>query len=320
MIQSVNIEAIKLVKNAIKNKVLYRIKTKKIAKATILDAGVETETGALAGKLATDICLGGLARTRLTYQKFGEDSLPSMFVETCFPAIATLGSQYAGWQIKTKDYFAMGSGPARALAKKPKSIYDKINYTDISKEAVIVLESDKLPTKSAIDYICNECKISNSKLYVLVTPTSSIAGSIQIAGRIVETGIHKLTEIGFDPKTIVFGCGYAPIPPVHPDSMKAMGRTNDVILYGGVTNYFVNYENDEILKKIVAEAPSSCSRDYGRPFYEIFREAKFDFYKIDPNLFAPAIITINNMKTGCSYTAGQINEQVLKDAIGLRKV
>ncbi|MGB6681538.1 MAG: methenyltetrahydromethanopterin cyclohydrolase [Candidatus Bathyarchaeia archaeon] len=317
---SVNIEAIKLVKSAIKNNALYRIKIKKIAKATIIDAGVETQTGALAGKLAADICLGGLARTRLTYQKFGEDTLPSVFVETCFPAVATLGSQYAGWQIKTKDYFAMGSGPARALARKPKSIYDKINYSDSSKESVIVLESDKLPTKSAIDYICDECKISNSKLYVLVTPTSSLAGSIQIAGRVVETGIHKLTEIGFDPKTIVFGCGYAPIPPVHPDSMKAMGRTNDVILYGGVTNYFVNHEDDETLKKTVAEAPSSCSRDYGRPFYEIFREAKFDFYKIDPNLFAPAVITINNMKTGLSYTAGTINEKVLKDAIGLRRV
>jgi methenyltetrahydromethanopterin cyclohydrolase len=317
---SVNIEAMKLVKTAIKNKVLYRIKIKKIAKATIIDAGVETQTGALAGKLAADICLGGLARTRLTYQKFYENILPSVFVETCFPAIATLGSQYAGWQIKTKDYFAMGSGPARALAKKPKSIYDKINYSDSSKESVIVLESDELPTKSAIDYICDECKISNSKLYVLVTPTSSLAGSIQIAGRVVETGIHKLTEIGIDPKTIVFGCGYAPIPPVHPDSMKAMGRTNDVILYGGVTNYFVNHENDEALKKIVAEAPSSCSRDYGLPFYEIFREAKFDFYKIDPNLFAPAVITISNMKTGFSYTAGEINEKVLKDAIGLRRV
>jgi methenyltetrahydromethanopterin cyclohydrolase len=101
--------------------------------------------------------------------------------------------------------------------------------------------------------------------------------------------------------------------------MKAMGRTNDVILYGGVTNYFVNHEDDEDLKKTVAKAPSSCSRDYGRPFYEIFREAKFDFYKIDPNLFAPAVITISNMKTGVSYTAGTINEKVLKDAIGLRK-
>ena len=133
MDKSVNTEAIKLVKNAIKNKVLYRIKTQKIAKATIIDAGVKTQTGALAGKLAADICLGGLARTRLTYQRFGEDNLPSVFVETCFPAVATLGSQYAGWQIKTKDYFAMGSGPARALAKKPKSIYDNIYYSDSSK-------------------------------------------------------------------------------------------------------------------------------------------------------------------------------------------
>jgi methenyltetrahydromethanopterin cyclohydrolase len=320
MAKSVNAETVKLIRNAIKDPELFGLTVESTGNATIVDAGVKAPGGAMAGILATDICLGGLGKARLTQQKYGEEYISSVFVEAWFPAVATLGSQYAGWQIKTKDYFAMGSGPARALALKPKTLYEKIDYRDYSEEAVIVLESDKLPTETAIDYICDECKISPEKLYVIVTPTSSLAGSIQIAGRIVETGVHKLTELGFDPKSIIFGSGCAPVPPVHPNSAKAMGRTNDAILYGGVTHYTVAHDDDGQLKELVSKAPSSCSRDYGRPFYEILREAKFDFYKIDPNLFAPAVVTVSNTKTGLTYSSGKINEAILTDALGLQRL
>ncbi len=320
MAKSVNNEAVKLIRNAIEDPELFEVTVNRNKTATVVDAGVNSPGGALAGVLLTDICLGGLGKTHLTYKKFGEEHLPSIFVETWSPAIATLGSQYAGWQIKTDDYFAMGSGPARALALKPKNLYEKISYQDRANEAVIVLESDKLPTETAIGYLADECKVSPENLYVVVTPTSSLAGSVQIAGRVVETGIHKLTELGLDPKLITFGSGFAPLPPVHPNSAKAMGRTNDAILYGGVTHYTVTMDDDEALKKLVSAAPSSRSRDYGKPFYEILRNAKFDFYKIDPNLFAPAVVSISNVKSGLTYTAGKVNEMILKEALGLSRL
>jgi len=320
MVKSVNAETVKLIRNAIKDPELFGLTVESTRNATIVDAGVKASGGAMAGILAADICLGGLGKARLTQQQYGEEYISSVFVEAWSPAVATLGSQFAGWQIKTEDYFAMGSGPARALALKPKTLYEKIDYRDYSEEAVIVLESDKLPTETAINYISDECKISPEKLYVIVTPTSSLAGSIQIAGRIVETGVHKLTELGFDPKSIIFGSGCAPVPPVHPNSAKAMGRTNDAILYGGVTHYTVAHDDDGQLKELVSKAPSSCSRDYGRPFYEILREAKFDFYKIDPNLFAPAVVAVSNVKTGFTYSSGKINEAILIDALGLQRL
>jgi len=319
MTKSVNAEAARLIKNAIQDPESYGITVQSDRRGVVVDAGIKAPGGLLAGILITDMCLGGLGKARIDYHNYGGDCLPSVFVETWAPAIATLGSQYAGWQIKTDDYFAMGSGPARALALKPKVLYEKISYQDQSEEAVILLESDKLPTQKALDYMCSECRVSPENLYVVVAPTSSLVGSIQIAGRIVETGIHKLTEIGLDPKTITFGCGYAPLPPVHPNSAKAMGRTNDAILYGGVTDYTVTCDDDEFLQRTVAKAPSSSSRDYGKPFYQILKEVKFDFYKIDPNLFAPAVVTVNNAKTGFTYSSGKINDSVLKDALGLRK-
>jgi methenyltetrahydromethanopterin cyclohydrolase len=320
MFESVNLRAVEIVKRMLCEPEHFGIEIHTVKGAKIVDAGVSSTANASAGILVTEICMGGLGRARLTHQKLGEEYLPSIFVETWNPPVATLGSQYAGWQIKTSNYFAMGSGPARALALKPKTLYEKIGYSDEAKEAVIVLESDKLPTEEAVEYICEECEVEPSNLYAAVTPTNSLAGSIQISGRVVETGIHKLTELGLDPKSIIFGCGYAPIPPVHPNQAKAMGRTNDAILYGGVTYYTVIHEDDETLRRIVVQAPSSSSKDYGRPFYEIMKEVKFDFYKVDPNLFAPAYVAVTNIKTGRTYASGRVDEAMIQNVLGVIRV
>ena len=283
---------------------------------TIIDMGVEAKGGFLAGKYLTDICMGGLCTTELDMQNIGDIVLPSIGVATDFPAIALLGSQFAGWSISVEKYFAMGSGPARAIARKPKELYEKIAYQDKSNVAVIVLETDVSPTVNVIQFIADKCKVNPKDLYVAISPTSSLAGSTQISGRIVELGLHKLTESGLDPKIVKYGIGEAPIAPIHPKSTKAMGRTNDMILYGGRVYFEVEHDNDEDLNKIVKKTPSSESKSYGEPFYDLFKAAGFDFYKIDPGLFAPAIVTVNNLKTGKITTAGKINEEILLKSIG----
>jgi methenyltetrahydromethanopterin cyclohydrolase len=144
-----------------------------------------------------------------------------------------------------------------------------------------------------------------------------MAGAVQISGRIVESGIHRLTELGFDPKKILYGCGYAPISPIHPNAARAMGRTNDAISYGGATFYSVESDDDTKLRELTNRAPSSASKDYGRPFYDVFKAANFDFYKIDPGIFAPATFAITNIKTGITHTAGKINPQLLKQTMQL---
>ena len=44
----------------------------------------------------------------------------SITVYTSNPVLACLGSQYAGWSLAHEKYFALGSGPARAMATKEK--------------------------------------------------------------------------------------------------------------------------------------------------------------------------------------------------------
>ena len=316
---SVNQSAQRLVKKLCDNAEEYGVIVKETKLgATLIDAGIKAKGGFLAGKIITEICLGGYGKARIFCNRQGDLELPSVFVYTDHPVIATLGSQFAGWQIKSGDYFALGSGPARALAMKPKELYEKIGYEDEADVAVLVLETSKEPPEDVTALVAKECRVTQDSLYMIMVPTTSIAGATQISGRIVETGLHKLMELGFDPKLITHGWGYAPIAPAHPKFAEAMGRTNDAILYGGMACYTTSYEDDGRLRELITKAPSQASKSYGRPFFEIFKEAGYDFYKIDPRLFAPAIMVINNVKTGNTFRAGKINVDVLKQSLGLR--
>jgi len=313
---SVNKLTLKLVKQLCDCADLYGVKVKKTSsEATLIDAGIEAKGGFAAGQLLTEICLGGLGKAQITQKQIGDINLPTVFVYTDYPAVSALGSQFAGWQIKAENYSAMGSGPARALSLKPKELFEKIGYEDTSDVAVLVLETSQEPPKEAVDKIAEECGVNSENLFLVVAPTSSVAGSIQISGRIVETGLHKLTELGFDPKLVEHACGYAPIAPVHPKLAQAMGRTNDAIIYAGIAYYTVSCDDDEELKNILERAPASASRSYGKPFMEIFKEADYDFYKIDPGLFAPAVFVVNNAKTGKTFSAGKIDVEVFKKSI-----
>jgi len=318
LLRGLNARAVEMIQWGVEHAEELGILTEKHSTgATIIDLGIKAKGGLAAGKFMTEVCLGGLGKTLVTTMDYGEIALPSIHVETDFPALATLGAQFAGWQIKTQDYFAMGSGPARAIALKPKELYQKIAYSERSENAVLVLEADKYPTEEALKVIAEECEMTAADIYTLVAPTSSMAGAVQISGRVVESGIHRLSELGLDPKLILYGCGYAPISPIHPNAAKAMGRTNDAITYGGATFYSVNSDDDKKLSELVNRAPSSASKDYGRPFYEVFKAANFDFYKIDPGIFAPASFAVTNVRSGITYTAGKINPLLLKQSMQL---
>lgn len=314
---SVNQMAWKIAQRLIDNPESYGVAvSKSTAGATIIDAGVKAAGGFQAGKKLTELCMGGAGKAQLGFKTYGDLTFPSITISTDHPAIAALGSQFAGWRIKDGDQIAIGSGPVRALALKPKDVYEEIGYKDQSDKAVLTLESNSLPSDVLIEKVTTASNILPQNLIVVVAPTASIAGLTQVTGRIVEVGIHKLRTLGLSPKTIRYAMGYAPIPPLGTDFEVAMARTNDAILYGGTVYCTVDYDDEAGLQKIVEQAPSMASKDYGKPFLQIFREADKDFYKIDHGLFAPALLLINNAKTGKTFKAGQINSKVLAQSLG----
>jgi methenyltetrahydromethanopterin cyclohydrolase len=324
---NLNLSALSLIKRISAESTMYGLTIDKVSSgATIIDAGIKARGGFLAGKFVTEICLGGYGQVQILPMQYDDIVFQSIYVQTDYPAIATLASQFAGWRIKIGDYSAIGSGPARAIALKPKKLYRTLEYHENPESAVLVLETDKIPPDEVVQKISSNCNVSPDNLYLVLVPTSSIAGATQVSGRIVETGLHKLERLGLDPKIVEYAWGYAPIIPLHPKFDEAMGRTNDAILYGGTAYYIVNYENDDELEEIVKRAPSSASRMIQEAkalakksprFLEIFKEAGFDFYEIDPDIFAPAVININNMKTGKIFRAGVLEIDVLKTSFGI---
>jgi methenyltetrahydromethanopterin cyclohydrolase len=317
---SVNRLGWRLLEVILRNADLYEVNVQKIRKgAIVVDAGIDAKGGFQAGRLITEICMGGLGNARILSKQYGSLELLSIFVYTDHPSVATLGSQFAGWNIKGESFSAIGSGPARALALKPGKIYEEIEYKDTSDRAIIILETEKFPSAELMQRISKDCHVKPEKLVVILTPTNSLVGAIQISGRILETGIHKLRKVGLDPKTILSAWGCAPIPTVHPESVTAMARTNDAILYGGTAFYTVKFEDEDKLKEMVDSAPSNAAKTFGTPFIEIFKAAKYDFYKIDPNLFAPAVVVVNNARTGRVFQAGQIMPDILEKSFGYEK-
>ncbi len=314
---SVNKLAWKLAQNLIDNQEYYGVQVcKTTAGATVIDAGIKAPGGYQAGLALTEICMGGAGQAKLDFKRYGDYEVPSVVITTDFPAVAALGSQFAGWRIKDGENIAICSGPARALALKPKDLYAELNFKDTSDKAVVVIESNVMPSDVVVEKVATGCNVKPENIMMLVAPTASVAGLVQVVGRIVETGIHKLHNCGLDPKEILYASGYAPLPALCADFEVAMARTNDVLLYGGVVHYIVDYEDDAKLQSILAQAPSCAASNYGKPFLEIFREADRDFYKIDTKLFAPALLMINNKRTGKTLKAGQLNPKVLAESLG----
>ncbi len=278
--------------------------------ARVIDAGVEIEGGYDAGLALGEICMGGLGNVAYAPLQIGGEAWPGVTVWTDHPAISCMASQYAGWAISVDKFFAMGSGPLRAHARVERELFEKLDYAEEAARGVLVLEGRTLPNDAVASWVAQKARLQPSQLTFVVAPTASLAGGVQISARILETGLHKMETLGFDVRRIVSGMGTAPIPPVAKNDLKAIGRTNDCILYGGQARYTVRASDAE-LAELVPQVPASASRDYGVPFYEIFQRYEGDFYKIDPLLFSPAEVWLTSVESGRSFHAGRLNPEVL---------
>lgn len=278
-----------------------------------IDCGVRATGGLEAGRRMAEVCLGGLGRVSLETTDADSAWAFVVTVHTSQPVIACLGSQYAGWSLSVDDngkkYNVLGSGPARAMGSSEK-LFDELGYRDKAASATLVIEADRAPPPALVKDVAKACKLPPERLTFIYAPTSSLAGTVQIAARCLEVALHKAHELHFPLDHIIDGIATAPLPPPAPSVIEAMGRTNDAIIYGGRVQLFVS--GDEKEAKALADAlPSLKSRDYGRPFAEIFSAVKGDFYAIDRMLFSPAMVTVTALGSGKSFEAGRIDQAVL---------
>lgn len=291
---------------------------------TVVDAGMSAPGGLEAGRIITEICMGGLGTVSISHSTYTDHWPLTLTVHSSNPVLACLGSQYAGWSLAHEKYYALGSGPARAMASKEKdgirmpveALYQELDYQDRADATVLVIESDQVPPLAIIDRVATACGVAAANLTLIMTPTSSIAGGVQVVGRVLEVAMHKAHELHFPLDAIVDGCGSAPICPPHPDFVEAMGRTNDAILFAGQVHIFVS-GSDQAAEKLALALPSSSSRDYGKPFAQIFKDYQCDFFKIDGMLFSPARVIVTAVESGNSFRAGKLDNALLDQSFGL---
>jgi methenyltetrahydromethanopterin cyclohydrolase len=271
------------------------------------------EGGFAAGRAFAEICMGGLGTVTYAPLVLEGRWFPGLTVTTDRPAAACLAAQYAGWRIDRDGYFAMGSGPGRALIRA-EDLYDDLDWDEQAGAAVLCLETRDAPPPEVAAFVAERAGVEPSALTLMMAPTASVTGSVQIAARVVETALHKLHELDFDVRRVVAGFGSCPLPPVAGDDMEALGRTNDAVLYGGQVHLTVQADKDEddALRELVERLPASASSDYGEPFGKVFKDAKYDFYAIDPLLFSPAQIRLTSAGSGRSFEAGKVNLEVLE--------
>jgi len=279
-----------------------------------LDSGarlVDCARGGLqAGLGFAAACMGGLGRLDPVPVVVGEHTWPGIGVSVDEPAAACLAAQYAGWKLEHDDFFAMASGPGRALARA-EDLFDELTWREQAKEAVLCLETRQYPPAEIVEKVAERCGVDATAVTFLIAPTASICGSVQISARVVETALHKLHELAVDPGRVRHGWGCCPIAPVAKNDPAAIGRTNDAVLYGGTVHLWIEGPDDEVAD-LAARLPSASSEAFGTPFAELLEAADWNFYDIDPMLFSPAAATLTSTESGRAHHGGGLAPEVLE--------
>ena len=172
----------------------------------VLDCGVNVPGGLQAGLAMARVCLAGQAEISLIPGHVAGIACPTVQVFSDVPVQACMASQYAGWQISVGKFFAMGSGPMRAVYGK-EELFEHIEGRENAAMAVGVLESRKLPDEAVADYLSTNLNLPPAKISLLVAPAASLAGNLQVVARSLETALHKLHELKFDLNQVLSGFG-----------------------------------------------------------------------------------------------------------------
>lgn len=283
--------------------------------AYLIDSGNRVKGGVQAGLYVTEICLGGVGNACLTWMDLDGLKLPAVQVTTDFPVLSLLcqasgGYHEAmeGWINFTADsYKAIASGPARGLVHEPKNLFEMIGYKDSADEAVVVLQSEQYPNEKVAEDLAARCNVNPENLYVVLSPLSSLSGIIQVTGRSVENAMVKFNTLKYSVSAVKHAFGIAPISPTNSSAIVP----DDMLSYASIVHLYVLPKNNENSEEMARRMPSQNSESFGKSFSTLIKEHG-GLRGIDINLFAPAEVYVNNMKTGELHHNGKVNSSLIR--------
>lgn len=318
---SVNQRSVEIVKQMIQDPEGYKVRVHDIKGVNVIDCGVEATGSWKAAKIMTEVLYGGLNEVRFeTFPVPIDDAFyNAVHVQSDHVVLQQAGCNISGWELKPGQFAPVLAGPGRLVARKENDWFSAYsNYSDVSHEAVLTIEMGVMPSEEQIEELVEAVGIEAKDLYILVAASGSLACSTQVAARIIEQTLHRLHEEHFNLDCIIEAHGFCVIPPVIKDDLIAMGRLNDVLIYGGQSTFTVDCEDEEIASIIDKITSDKCSV-YGTMFKEIYEQNGCDFYRVPMEMYSPAKVVIINQRTGRVFKAGKINTEVLAQSFNCTK-
>ena len=329
---SINKLAFKLVKEMIdhKDELGVDVYTMKNG-TTVIDTGVNVRGGYKAAEYVVKISLGGLGEARVTSMYVDEDLiLPAIAVYSDYPVSVAL-AMYV-WvnvveapHLETGKYTAWVSGPGRSKAKEPEKVFNKFDYEDPADVAVLVVQprGRELPPVEFADDLAKRCRVSPENLYLIVTPSYSITGSVQVSARSLEDWFWRLAEYYKIPyHRIEAVMTVTAVAPISPNVFKEpCAWADDMIRYASMVHAWVYSKEGEDLKRIVEESViENYPEIFGKSFYDVaVLEKKYIFPDLNLEAIARegrgfifAQANIYDTRTGRHYSAGRIHKSIIK--------
>jgi methenyltetrahydromethanopterin cyclohydrolase len=342
---SVNQLALRIVKDMIRDCDRLQIGVSEMKnRATIVDCGVKVPGGYEAGELVTRIRFGGMGTAHVTDVTYGDMTIPTLFCQTNVPAmIGVCQFVWLGFvpAPETLDYPfpAWISGPVKALAQDPTWVFkDKINYKDPHPDVgvLVVQTRDKaqgLPKEEFVEMIASKCGIGSENLYIVVTPSESVAGVTHVASSGVEDVFWRLTEYHNVPySAIEHASGSTPLCPISPNVFKEPCIwMDDMIDYGGRAHFWLRSTEDMDLEMMARDLVMENHGTFnGRSYYqshvksfkpadELIKDVKDLEYWLrvraavaTQGMWIVAEASLSDTRTGRVFHSGKVDIDIIK--------
>jgi methenyltetrahydromethanopterin cyclohydrolase len=281
--------------------------------ATIVDMGIEADGSWLGAKMYVEAAHGGMAELTYGRTRIKDLDLPTANLMVDNPMLSVIGCEAGAWAVGEGEFVPVASGPVRAKARADRWS-QRVEYEDPSPYVLLQMQTVSIPNDETLAYVADACGIPVANLTVMVAPSASLVGSIQVCSRAFEQCIISLARnTSFDISTILHGYGSAPVAPVIKDEVLAMGRINDALVYGGSGGMWLRHSDDDEVRRMTEGLPFSAQAgdDYGKGYAEIYATYGHSLFNIPAPLDSPAKVMMTNMLTGNVFTAGKIDEDIV---------
>ena len=278
-----------------------------------------------AGQVLGFVCAGSRASMRVHRSPLQTGGVELPYAEVVMEdlPLAAMASQYAGLFIEPGGkFFGLGSGPMRRFNrdepffKKHPNLREARVLNDPQWRVFGVIETAETLTDEVFDFVADRIRIERERLVLLTASPKCLAGTTQVAMRVVETVGHIWHTKGWDVHQLRDGNGKTFIAPPAGKTAESLVRMNEGIAHTGDVIVTVSGVSDDELQARVKQLVFSSAYP-GATFREVLETCGGDVQKMfreAPLAFAPGKVALVSAETGAKFSAGETTPETIAEA------